>query len=193
MRALRLAPAVALLALVHAPGAPAAGKPAPRAVLVEADGREEELEAFLSRFDSELADGGKLAYSDARLSGANLGALAAEPDGATARAFRAEWPGEWWLAVSLSPCRVEVSRMQYSDTTPEGYRVQRVVENVRVECDASLRLVDAATGKEGKPLTVKGTAGFRRTEGEESDSSELEAARAAAKKAAKKLPSLTRR
>ena len=83
--------------------------------------------------------------------------------------------------------------MQYSDTTPEGYRVQRVVENVRVECDASLRLVDAATGKEGKPLTVKGTAGFRRTEGEESDSSELAAARAAAKKAAKKLPSLTRR
>ena len=47
--------------------------------------------------------------------------------------------------------------MRYSDTTPEGYRVERVVENVRVDCPTSLRLVDAATGKEGKPLAVTGT------------------------------------
>lgn len=192
MRAFRLAPVLAVLVLVWASPA-AAEKPRPRAVLVEADGPDEELSAFVARFESELSDAGKLAFSDARLSGATLGALVAEPEGDMGRAFRAEWPGETWLAVSLSPCHVEVSRMRYSDTTPEGYRVERVVQNVRVDCPASIRLVDAVTGKEGKPLAVTGTASFRRTEGEEEESSELEGARDAARKAAKKVASLLKK
>lgn len=187
--------AVVLAVLVPAFAAPvaAAEKPKPRVVLVEAAGSDEELSAFLARLESELADAGKVSYSDARLSGATLGALLAEPDGDTARAFRAEWPGGTWLALSLSPCRIDVNRMTYSDTTPEGYRVPRVVETVNVECPASLRLVDAGTAKEGKPLEVTGTASYRRQEGEDGESSELEATREAAKKAAKKLPGLVRK
>ncbi|HYN43411.1 MAG TPA: hypothetical protein VE129_16660 [Thermoanaerobaculia bacterium] len=193
MRALRLAPVLAILALVSASPAAAAEKPKPRVVLIEADGPNEELSAFVARFESELSDGEKVAFSDARLSGTSLGALVAEPEGETTRAFRAEWPGETWLAVSLSPCRVEVSRMRYNDTTPEGYRVERVVEMVRVDCPTSLRLVDAVTGKEGKPLAVTGSANYRRNVGEDGESSELEGTRDAAKKAAKKLPSLLKK
>jgi hypothetical protein len=193
MSAPRLAPVLAILVLVSASDAAVAEKPKPRVVLVEADGREEELSAFVARFESELSDAGRLAFSDARLSGATLGVLVAEPGGEAGRAFRAEWPGETWLAVSLSPCHVDVSRMQYLDTTPEGYRVERVIQNVRVDCPTSLRLVDAVTGKEGKPLAVTGTASYRRTEGEEEESSELEGTRDAARKAAKKLASLLKK
>jgi hypothetical protein len=193
MRARRLAPVFAILALVSASEAATAEKPKPRVVLVEADGPNEELSAFVARFESELSDAGKVAFSDARLSGAALGSLGAEPEGEAARAFRAEWPGETWLAISLSPCHVEVSRMRYTDTTSEGYRVERVVENVRVDCPTSLRLVDALTGKEGKPLAITGSASYRRTEGEDGETSELEGTRDAAKKAAKKLPALLKR
>ena len=193
MRASRLAPALALLLLAPDIPARAADTAKPRAVLVEADGPEEELSAFVARFESELSDRGKVELSDARLSGASLGSLSSAPEGEAARAFRAEWPGGTWLALSLSPCRVEVSRISYVDRTPEGYRYDRVVENVRVDCDASLRLVDAATGKEGKPLAVTGTANYRRNEGEESESSELEGTRDAAGKAAKKLSSLLKK
>lgn len=193
MRAPRLASVLAVLLLASVSPAAAAEKPKPRVVLVEADGREEELSAFVARFESELSDGQKVAFSDARLSGATLGALVAEPGGEAGRAFRAEWPGETWLAISLSSCGVKVSRMRYSDTTPDGYRVERVIENVRVDCPTSLRLVDALTGKEGKPLSVTGTASYKRTEGEDGESSELEGTRDAAKKAAKKLPSLLKK
>lgn len=197
MRAPSTAPALALLAIVSLSPAGAAApekeKQKPRIVLVEAEGSEEELSAFLARLESDLADGGKVSFSDARLSGATLGTLQADPGGEVARAFRAEWPGETWVALSLSPCRIDVNRMSYSDTTPEGYRVQRVVETVNVDCPASFRLVDAATAKEGKTLEVKGTASFRRNEGEEGESSELEATREAATKAAKKLPGLVKK
>ena len=188
-----LVPVLALLAPVPAATALAGDAPKPRVVLVEADGRDEEVSAFVARFESELSDGGRVAFSDARLAGGTLGTLVAEPGGETARAFRAEWPGEHWAALSLSPCSVDVSRMAYGDTTPEGYRVQRVVVNVRVLCDATIRLVDAATGKEGKPLAVTGSVNFRRNEDEEGETSELEGARDAAKKAAKKLASILKR
>jgi hypothetical protein len=186
----RTAALAALLVLAPAPSVAAAGKEKPRVVLVEADGRDEELSAFVARFESELSDRGKATLSDARLSGATLGALVAEADGETARAFRAEWPGDAWLAVSLADCRVDVSRMTYRDRTTEGYAVDRVVEHVRVDCPATLRVVDAATGKGEKSLSVTGTASYRRDVGEEGESSELEATRDAAEKAAKKLPSL---
>jgi hypothetical protein len=193
MRIAPLAPALALLVLLPASGVSAAAKAKPGVVLVEADGREEELSAFVARFESELADGGKVLLSDARLSGASLGSLGADPGGETARTFRTEWPGNTWLAISLSPCRVEVSRMRYNETTPEGYRVDRVIENVRVDCRAALRLVDAATGRGAKPLEVTGTATYRRAAGEEGETSELEATRDAAKKAARKLPGLLKK
>lgn len=182
------APLVLGLVLLGAPSGARAEKPKPQVVLVEADGRDVELSAFVARFESELSDRGKLAFSDARLSGARLGPLASEPDGQAARTFRAEWPGDYWIAVSLSQCRVEVSRMTYRDRTDEGYTVDRVVENVRVDCDATVRVVDAATGKEGRPFTVTGTANYRRANAEEDESSELEGSRDAAEKAAKKLP-----
>jgi hypothetical protein len=192
MRPARLAALLALAGLLS-PSAAAAEKPKPRVVLVEADGPDTELSAFVARLESGLSDGGKLTFSDARLSGANLGSLASEPEGEAARAFRAEWPGEVWLAVSLSPCRVEVSRMPYKERTPEGYRVERVIESYRVDCEVSLRLVDSATGRASRPLTVTGTASLTRTEGEEGETPELEGTRDAAEKAAKKLPGALRK
>ena len=182
------APLVLGLLLLGAPSGARAEKPKPRVALVETDGRDVELSAFVARLESELSDRGKVTFSDARLSGARLGPLASEPDGEAARAFRAEWPADFWMAVSLSQCRVEVSRMTYRDRTDEGYAVDRVVENVRVDCDATVRVVDAATGKEGRPFTVTGTASYRRASAEEDESSELEGSRDAAEKAAKKLP-----
>lgn len=183
--------ALASLLVLAVPSAVAAdAKSKPRVVLVEADGREEELSAFVARFESELSDRGKVTFSDARLSGASLGSLAAEPDGEAARAFRAEWPGDSWLAVSLADCRVEVSRMTYRDRTADGYAVDRVVEHVRVDCPATVRAVNAATGKGERSLSVTRTASYRREVGEEGESSELEAARDAAEKAAKKLPTI---
>lgn len=189
MRSVLASSALALALLARAPSASAAEKPKPRVVLVEADGPEEELSAFVARLESELSDGGKLALSDARLSGATLGTLAAQPGGEGARVFRAEWPGETWIAVSLAPCSVEVRRISYRDPRPEAYGAERVVENVHVACPATLRLVDAATGKERKPIAVTGMANYRRDADGEEESSELEGVRDAAKRAAKKLPS----
>lgn len=187
MRSARLLPALAILSALPSVPILAADAPKPRAVLVEADGRDEELSAFVARLESELSDAGKVSFSDARLSGATLGALVAEPDGEATRSFRKEWPGDLWLGASVAPCSVKVSRMSYWDTTPEGYRVERVVENVSVACDVTLRLVDAATTKEKKALSVTGTASYKRDEGGEGESSELEGVREAARKAAKKL------
>lgn len=182
-RAVVLALAGALFAL------PAyAQKPKPRAVLVEADGDEEALSAFVARLESDLSDRGKVTISDARLAGISLGAVVAEPDGEAARALRAEWAGTGWIGVSLAPCRVDVSRMTYRETSPEGYAYDRVVESVRVDCPATLRIVDAATGKEKKPLEVTGTANYRRSGPDDEESPQLEATRDAAEKAAKKLP-----
>jgi hypothetical protein len=185
--------AAALLVLAASFPAVSAEKPKPRVVLVEGTGPDQELSAFVARFESELSDAGKVVLSDARLSGAALGSLAAEPEGDAARKFRAEWPGEVWLAVSLSDCRVEVNNLRYSETSPEGYRVERVRQDVRVDCPTSLRLVDAATGKEVKTFDLTGTASFRRSEREEEESSELEGTRDAARKAAKKLPSFLKK
>jgi len=191
MKAVSVSVAVVLLHLLSTPyaAAAAADKPKPRVVLVEADGREEELSAFVARFESELSDRDAVLFSDARLAGTNLGSLQAEPDGELVRALRQEWPGDVWLGVSLSPCEVKVSRVTYNDTTPEGYRVQRVLQNVDVLCRTSLRLVDAATGKERKTLSVTGMARFQRNEGEDGETSELEGSRDAARKMAKKLAS----
>ena len=52
---------------------------------------------------------------------------------------------------------------------------------------------DAATGRVAKPLEVTGTASYRRGEGEDGETSELEATRDAAEKAAKKLPGLLKK
>lgn len=169
-----------------------AQKPKPRAVLVEADGAEEELSAFVARLESELSDRGKLTLSDARLAGVSLGRLVAEPDGDAARALRAEWAGTTWIGVSLAQCRVDVRRMTYRETSPEGYAYDRVVENVRVDCAATLRIVDAVSGKEAKPLVVTGTASYRRSGPDDEESPQLEATRDAAEKAAKKLPAALR-
>ena len=182
-RAVVLALAGALLSLPAS-----AQKPKPRAVLVEADGDEEALSAFVARLESDLSDRGKATLSDARLAGISLGAVVAEPDGEAARVLRAEWAGAGWIGISLAPCRVDVSRMTYRETSPEGYAYDRVVESVRVDCPATLRIVDSATGKERKPLEVTGTANYRRSGPEDEESPQLEATRDAAEKVAKKLP-----
>ncbi len=182
-RAVVLALAGALLSLPAS-----AQKPKPRAVLVEADGDEEALSAFVARLESDLSDRGKATLSDARLAGISLGAVVAEPDGEAARVLRAEWAAAGWIGISLAPCRVDVSRMTYRERSPEGYAYDRVVENVRVDCPATLRIVDSATGKEKKPLEVTGTANYRRSGPDDEESPQLEATRDAAEKAAKKLP-----
>ena len=79
--------------------------------------------------------------------------------------------------------------MSYRAASPEGSAYVRVVEPVRVDCPATLRIVDAATGKKKKPLEVTGTANYRRSGPDDEESPQLEATRDAAEKAAKRLPS----
>src|SRR6266545_4158769 len=74
-------------------------------VLVEAKGPAPELERFVPRFLSVASDRGLGAIVDARLSGARLADVAV-PGEASAE-FRKAWPGDVYLGVLLSPCRIQ--------------------------------------------------------------------------------------
>ncbi len=187
-------------AATSAPATPAPATPAPaptraasgpvRVVLVDAQGDEDDLDAFISHLQSEASDRQKVSIVDARLAGARLGVLAADPDGSAARAFRAEWPGEYLLSVDLAPCQVKAHSFTMRDTTPDGYPYQRTIVDVSVSCTASLRAVEEVTGRQRLTEDVTGTATLRRSEDEETGPERegiLEAAKKAARRLEKKL------
>lgn len=173
-------------AVAQAPSArPGAGLP--RIVLVDAVGPGPEVEAFIDRLRFEAEDREAFSLVDARLSGASFSALSVEPEGSVAAAFRREWPGTVWLGVNLAGCDPKVTKFSIADTTQEGYRITRTVVNASVECRVDVRRFDAA--KPGKPeaITFKGTSPYGVTPEGSADEPMLEAARDAARKAAKKL------
>ena len=123
-----------------------------------------------------------------RTSRASFSALASEPDGETARAFRREWPGPVWISANLSGCDPKVVVSRIPDQTSDGYRYERVIVNASVECKVEIRRLEP--DRPGKPetLTFTGSARMQQSStGGLADEPMQEAARAAATKAAKKL------
>lgn len=174
-------------------GASGASGSAKRVVLVEADGAGPDVEVFVSRLGLESTEAGRFALTDARLSGARLGALAAEPTGERAEAFRRQHPGDAFLSVSVSPCVVASSTVSQWDTDPAtGIRRERIIVNFRAECPVALTLARASDGSSLLRESVSGQATLRRGEDEEGNTAESEAVADAARRAAKKIAAALR-
>src|SRR5258706_1129154 len=113
-----------------------------RVSLVDATGKNAEVEAFVSRLLSDAGERELFALSDARLSGASLGMLAAEPRGPAAQRFQASWPSDAYLSLSVADCYIKTTRFVTPDTTPERYRIQRVHIDYDATCPGTMKLAD---------------------------------------------------
>lgn len=172
--------------------APAGGEATPprRVVLVDASGATPDVEAFVSRLSLEATEAGRISLVDARLAGATVAALAAEPEGERTRAFVRAWPGDALLSVSVSPCFVDSRSFSESVVDPStGIRSERIRVSYTAECSASLALHAAGDGKAILGTVVKGAANLRPTSDDEAVSAETEALQDAARRSAKKLAS----
>jgi hypothetical protein len=159
-----------------------------RVTLLDATGKGPEADAFVSRFQSDVSDKDIFVLADARLAGASLPSLAADPQGPAATRFRAEWPGEAWLSVSMGECFIEHHTMATPDTSA-GYRVTRVTVTYDASCPATLKLADSEDGHVLTTIDVKGTASYTGDSETGETPAEEEAARDAATRAVKKLRS----
>lgn len=161
-----------------------------RVVLVEAEGSATDVETLVSRLSFESTEAGRFALTDARLAGARLAELGADPSGDRASAFRRQYPGEALLSLSVSPCVVASSSVSQPYTDPStGLRSERLIVSVRAECTVALTLTGAADGASLLRASVTGQAALRRGTDEEGDSAESEAIRDAARRAAKRIAS----
>jgi hypothetical protein len=168
-----------------------------RVVLVEASGGrsesggrrgEPEVDAFVSRFLSDVSDKDSFVVSDARLSGASVASLMADPNGAATTAFRQAWPGDAYLAAIVGECSVKTSSFTMRDRTPEGYQYDKVFISFDATCPASLKLVDAGDGRMLANVEVTGRAKYQGDDAETGRTpAEEEAAQDAATRAVKKL------
>lgn len=173
-----------------APAPPPPAAPAsklPRVVLVDAVGTIPEVEAFVDRFRYEGEEKESFALIDARLSGGSFSSFVAEPDGDPARAFRKEWPGPVWLSVNLSGCDPKVVATRIPDQTAQGYRYERVIVDVSVECSVEIRRFEPDKGGKPETMRVSGSVRYAPSSSDAIDEPMQEAAREAARKAAKKL------
>lgn len=188
----RLLTLAAFLAATSLADPAATPTPAPgpkRVVLVEAQGANAQVEPFVSRFLSEVSDRSDIAIVDARLSGAHVSELKLTPPTDTAKSFKAEWPADLYLAITLPECTTKSrsSSVAGFDDPITGQRTHRTVRSLQTECTATVSLIDAREGKPAGTVTVSGTknedpesadASSDPTEGAEQD---------AAERAAKKL------
>lgn len=140
-------------------------------VLVETSGGSLETETFVSRFLLVLSDAGLGNVADARLAGAKIEML---KDAASSQAIRfcERYPGDGYLGLKLDPC---------------GYAGR----GSGISCTVSVLLI-SPEGKETARFDTSGSNATLITEGSDK-SPEVEASRAAAEKAAKKLLSLLAR
>jgi hypothetical protein len=170
-----------------APSGLAKGSPA-RIILVEATGPGPEVEAFIDHFRSEASDMGKLSIVDARLSGASFTSLTSESSEEKRKAFQNAWPGDILLSVSLAQCDPKISRFTYTDTTPEGYRVNRTVASASIACTAALQTFRTDGPAKTENLSVTGTTSYTgSSESGGMDEPMIAASREAGKKAARQL------
>ena len=139
-----------------------------RLVLVEVDGRGSEADAFVSRFLLTLSQLGLGEVTDARLAGATLETLR-EASSSAAERFRTLYPGDVYVGVKIPPCQPIRARG----------------DSVEMECTATVRAVSPA-GASLADFEAK-DANFTGIGRNEESGPEGEAARGAAKKAAKKL------
>jgi hypothetical protein len=200
----RLAALAASLPLLGCSSAPAASGaaasgaapgPAPKKaiVLVEAKGAAPELERFVPRFLSAASDRGLGAIVDARLSGARLADVAV-PGEASAE-FRKAWPGDVYLGILLTPCRVQrrEARLYERRTDPMTgmpVRVEDIVVSYEADCPASVSIV-TAPGAPGKAIDVTGRNSSSEVSTADTEA-EAQAAEDAAERAVKKLVSSLR-
>ena len=159
-----------------------------RVTLLEAAGKAVEADAFVSRFQSDVSDKDLFVLADARLAGASLPSLAADPQGPAATRFRAEWPAEAWLSASVGECTIKGNRVATPDTS-NGYRVMRVTVTYDATCSATLKLADSEDGHVLATIEVTGTASYTGDTESGETPAEEQAARDAADRAVKKLRS----
>jgi hypothetical protein len=159
-----------------------------RVTLLEATGKGPEADAFVSRFQSDVSDKDLFVLSDARLAGASLPSLAADPQGPAATRFRAEWPAQAWLSISVGECHIKGNRVATPDSS-NGYRTMNVTITYDASCPATMKLADAEDGHVLATIEVTGSASYTGdTESGETPAEEA-AARDAAARAVKKLRS----
>ncbi len=162
-------------------------------VLVEATGAGPETESFIARLTSDLSDTGTAVLVDGRLSGATIG----DVPGERGKAFKKAWPADAYLGVSIPACDAKTSWTRYSDTTPEGYRVERQISSVTSSCKIEIKLVHDKAGRSGDPeerFSVSGQAVYREGDSESGVAAgDEQALFDAAKKAAKKIASAVKR
>lgn len=179
--------APALLALLAGCASGGGTAPAPagaRHVLVEVRGSGPEAEAFAGRLLNEAAERGA-ALADARLAGGRLADLA-DAGSESSKRFREGFPGDLYLAADVGPCQVfshGVSMPGRVDPMT-GIRENDVVVSRDVTCAASVS-VAGPDGKVTRSVSVEGRLPANANEGDAEVS--VEAARAAATAAAKKL------
>lgn len=199
----RLAAVAAPLILLGCASAPTAsssaasgaapGAPKKAIVLVEAKGAAPELERFVPRFLSAASDRGLGAIVDARLSGARLADVAVP--GEAGAEFRKAWPGDVYLGVLLSPCRIQRREGRiYDRQTNVGVgapvRVESIVVSYEADCPVSVSIV-TAPGVPGKAIDVMGRNGTSQVSTRDTEA-EAQAAEDAAERAVKKLVSSLR-
>ena len=164
---------LALVALAGCASSPA-GAPAAtaasvrRLVLVEVDGRGSEADAFVSRFLLALSERGLGEVTDARLAGAALESLR-DASSSAAERFRTHYPGDAYVGVKIPPCQPIRAR----------------ADSVEIECSVTVRAISPA-GASLAEFEAR-DANFTGIGRNEETGPEVEAARGAATKAAKKL------
>jgi hypothetical protein len=177
-----------------ASGSAASGPAAKKAiVLVEAKGDAPELERFVPRFLSAASDRGLGAIVDARLSGGRLADVVAP--GEAGAEFRKTWPGDVYLGILLSPCRIQrregrVYDRQVNPGTGTPVRVENIVVSYEADCSVSVSIV-TAPGAGSKSIDVTGRNGTSEVSTADTEA-EAQAAEDAAERAAKKLVSSLR-
>lgn len=179
-----------LLSAVPGGAAPPAPTPtpAPRHVLVSAEGARTEVEAFVSRFFSEVSDRSEISIADARLSGATLTDLTSDKDGEVAKSFRAAWPAEVYLGVTMPVCTAKSRRstLDMGIDQSTGRRDTRQVISYETECTPTVRVI-GPDGNAIATVTVSGRDTKQLEETEDVAAAMEGAAQNAAEKAAKKL------
>ena len=174
------------------PSAPGSA-PKKALVLVEAKGPAPELERFVPRFLSAASDRGLGAIVDARLSGARLADVAVS--GEAGAEFRKAWPGDVYLGILISPCRIQRHQAnlydrQVNPVTGMPSRVENVVVSYEADCGVSVSIV-TAPGVPGKAIDVTGRNGTSAVSTVDTEA-EAQAAEDAAERAVKKLVSSLR-
>ncbi|HKC23886.1 MAG TPA: hypothetical protein VKF32_04045 [Thermoanaerobaculia bacterium] len=142
---------------------PSTGSRVITVALVDTDGERPSLEAFVPRFITEITERASVRLLDARTAGARTLALASDPAGSAASAFRKQWPADTHLLIGVLPCHPVESRFIVHVPSTGMDPVPRDEEKITeaIECAANLTLTDARDGHLIGSFVVTGAAAGR--------------------------------